>query len=218
MKSIKSVAQQHNCQTTYRPNLCGTAQRLLALNQTHAMSETQLHAWCREKGLFAHQLKAWGEVFCSATAPESREARTALRELQVKHDRLPRELRRKEKALAEAAALLVLQKKFQALWEDEDKACAVIRLDARTVQRWRHPGHQDGDLRLAGKRRIAVPANKFSHAERQAALALINSNQFKDLPPSQIVPRLAEQGLYVASGSTLYRLCYVKSASRPIAA
>ena len=99
----------------------GPAQRLLALNQTHAMSETRLHAWCREKGLFAHQLKAWGEAFCSATAPESREARPALRELQVKHDGLQRELRRKEKALAEAAALLVLQKKFQALWEDEEK-------------------------------------------------------------------------------------------------
>ena len=47
--------------------------------------------------------------------------RTALRELQVKHDGLQRELRRKEKALAEAAALLVLQKKFQALWEVEKK-------------------------------------------------------------------------------------------------
>lgn len=39
----------------------------------------------------------------------------ALRELQVKHDRLQRELRRKEKALAESAALLVLQKKLQPL-------------------------------------------------------------------------------------------------------
>jgi hypothetical protein len=85
------------------------------------MPETQLHAWCREKGLFEHQLKAWGEAFCNATAPESREARTALREWQVKHDGLQRELRRKEKALAQAAALLVLQKKFQALWEDEEK-------------------------------------------------------------------------------------------------
>ena len=74
-----------------------------------------------EKGLFEHQLKAWGEAFCSATTPESREAKTALRELQVKHDGLQCELRRKEKALAEAAALLVLQKKFQALWEDEEK-------------------------------------------------------------------------------------------------
>lgn len=94
---------------------------MLALNQTHAMAPTQLHAWCREKGLFEHQLKAWGEAFCSATVPESREAKTALRDLQVKHDGLQRELRRKEKALAEAAALLVLQKNFQALWEDEEK-------------------------------------------------------------------------------------------------
>ena len=61
----------------------------------------------------------WGEAFCSATAPESREAKTALRELQVKHDVLQRELRRKERTLA--AALLVLQKKFHALWEDEEK-------------------------------------------------------------------------------------------------
>ena len=59
----------------------GPAQRLLALNQTHAMTPTQLHAWCRENGLFEHQLKAWGEAFCSATTPESREAKTALREL-----------------------------------------------------------------------------------------------------------------------------------------
>ena len=86
------------------------------------------------------------------------------------------------------------------------KACALIGLDARTVQRWRRPGHQQGDLRVAGKRRITVPPNKFSQAERQAALALVNSDQFKDLPPSQIVPRLADQGRYVASESSLYRL------------
>ena len=86
------------------------------------------------------------------------------------------------------------------------KACALIGLDARTVQRWQHPGNQQGDLRVGNKRRITVPPNKLSEAERQAALELINSEQFKDLPPSQIVPRLADQGLYVASESTLYRL------------
>ena len=85
------------------------------------MSDTQLLAWCREKGLLEHQLKAWGKAFCSATALECNESRPALRELQVKHDGLQRELSRKEKALAEAAALLVLQKKFQLLWEDEEK-------------------------------------------------------------------------------------------------
>lgn len=86
------------------------------------------------------------------------------------------------------------------------KACALIGLDARTVQRWRRPENQEGDLRVGDKRRITVPPNKFSEAERQAALEVVNSDQFKDLPPSQIVPRLADQGLYVASESTLYRL------------
>ena len=98
----------------------GPAQRLQALLETHALSQSQLHAWCREKGLFEHQLKAWREAFCSATASDSRESKTALRELQAKHEVLQRDLRRKERALAEAAALLVLQKKFQALLGDED--------------------------------------------------------------------------------------------------
>ena len=98
----------------------GAAQRLQALLETHVMPQTQLHAWCREKGLFEHQLKAWRDAFCSVPASDSRESKTALRELQVKHDGLQRDLRRKERALAEAAALLVLQKKFQALLGDED--------------------------------------------------------------------------------------------------
>ena len=101
--------------------LWSPAQRLLALHETHALTGEDLHAWCRHKGLFEHQLKAWREAFCSAAGPESRESKTALRELQVKHEKLQRELSRKEKALAEAAALLVLQKKYQALWEGEEK-------------------------------------------------------------------------------------------------
>lgn len=96
------------------------AQRLLALHQTHDLSGAALHAWCREKGLFEHQLIAWRDAFCAASSPESRESKLAVRELQTRNDGLQRELRRKEKALAEAAALLVLQKKFQALWEDEE--------------------------------------------------------------------------------------------------
>ncbi len=98
----------------------GACQRLQALLETHALSQTQLHAWCREKGLFEHQLKAWRDAFCSVPASDSRETKAALRELQTKHEGLQRDLRRKEKALAEAAALLVLQKKFQALLGDED--------------------------------------------------------------------------------------------------
>jgi len=94
------------------------AQRLLALQHTHGLAGTELHAWCREQGLFEHQLIAWRDAFCVTAAPEARESKLALRELQTRYENLQRELRRKEKALAEAAALLVLQKKFQALWED----------------------------------------------------------------------------------------------------
>lgn len=100
------------------------AERLLALQESHGLSGEALYAWCREKGLFEHQLTAWREAFCSSpdpeTAQERRESKAELRALQGKHEVLQRELRRKERALAEAAALLVLQKKFQALLGDED--------------------------------------------------------------------------------------------------
>lgn len=100
------------------------AQRLLALQESHGLSGEARHAWCREKGLFEHQLSSWREAFCSGAQPESaqdqRESKAELKTLQGKHEVLQRELRRKERALAEAAALLVLQKKFQALLGDED--------------------------------------------------------------------------------------------------
>ena len=97
------------------------AQRLLALHRTHGLSGAALHAWCRENGLFEHQLITWHDAFCAVASPESRESKLAVRELQTRNDGLQRELRRKEKALAEAAALLVLQKKFRAMWEDEER-------------------------------------------------------------------------------------------------
>ena len=97
------------------------AQRLLALHRTCGLSGAALHAWCREKGLFEHQLITWHDAFCALASSESRESKLAVRELQTRNDGLQRELRRKEKALAEAAALLVLQKKFRAMWEDEER-------------------------------------------------------------------------------------------------
>ena len=89
------------------------------------------------------------------------------------------------------------------------KACAVIGLTARTVQRWVEAGKNVlylGDRRTPDQRVHNCPPNKLSDAEREVALGVLNSAEFKDLPPSQIVPRLADQGRYVASESTLYRL------------
>jgi len=102
-----------------RPQDWSAEEQLVALHETHDLSGETLHAWCREKGLFAHHLASWKTAFCAngKAAPVTREIRT----LKDENEKLKRELVRKEKALAEAAALLILQKKFRALWEDEVK-------------------------------------------------------------------------------------------------
>lgn len=96
-------------------------QRLLALQESHGLSGEALHAWCREHGLFTHQLTQWRQDFCqpASAPPLSKTDRQTIKQLKQEKQQLERELRRKEKALAEAAALLVLQKKYQALFEDE---------------------------------------------------------------------------------------------------
>ena len=98
------------------------AQRLMALHQSYALDDMARSGWCREHGVFEHQLVQWHQEFCTPVVPAaSREAAGAFRDLQRQHEQLQRELRRKEKALAEVAALLVLQKNFQALLEGADK-------------------------------------------------------------------------------------------------
>ena len=100
------------------------AERLLALHESHGLQGPALYAWCRENGLFEHQLVSWRQAFCATAEPESaqdaRASKAELKALQSQHEGLQRELRRKERALAEAAALLVLQKKFQALLGGEE--------------------------------------------------------------------------------------------------
>jgi hypothetical protein len=103
-----------------RPQDWSAEEQLVALHESYGLSGDALQAWCREKGLFAHHLAGWKAAFCvegKGSASGGREFRI----LKDENDSLKRELVRKEKALAEAAALLILQKKFRALWEDEAK-------------------------------------------------------------------------------------------------
>lgn len=81
-------------------------------------------------------------------------------------------------------------------------ACELLGLNRRTVQRWIK---QDiGDDRRAGPKR--PPANKLSGKEQAQVLSTVNQPEYRDLSPKQIVPRLADQGVYLASESTIYRL------------
>ncbi len=103
-----------------RPQDWSAEEQLLALHETHGLLGESLNAWCREKGLFAHHLSGWKAAFCAESKTGMPGARD-LRELRDENGQLKREIVRKDKALAEAAALLILQKKFRALWEDEVK-------------------------------------------------------------------------------------------------
>ena len=103
-----------------RPQDWTPEEQLVALHESHGLSGEVLQAWCRERGLFAHHLTSWKAAFCA----EAKETISGPRELRTLKDEivtLKREAVRKDRALAEAAALLILQKKFRALWEDGDK-------------------------------------------------------------------------------------------------
>lgn len=100
-----------------RPRDWTLEERLQMLLESHGLEEEARHAWCREKGVFPHHLEQWRQDF--SQGQDARSERVERKALKEENKRLQRELRRKEKALAESAALLVLQKKFQAFWEEK---------------------------------------------------------------------------------------------------
>jgi transposase len=97
------------------------AARLEAVIATAALDEAAKGAWCRQHGVYPQQLQQWRQAATQALA-EPEEARASPQ--QTKHDRklikeLEREVRRKDKALAETAALLVLSKKVSAIFNKD---------------------------------------------------------------------------------------------------
>jgi putative transposase len=86
----------------------------------------------------------------------------------------------------------------------QERACEVISLSERTLQRWQNDKAEGAcDRRPA---RVQTPKNRLDELERQRLLAIANSPEYGHLPPSQIVPRLVDRGEYVASESIFYRV------------
>ena len=83
-----------------------------------------------------------------------------------------------------------------------EACCECIEIGERTIQRWRKTPSGE-DMRMGPK---TEPKNKLCKRERTLVLAIMNRPEFRDLPPSQIVPQLADLGVYVASESTMWRL------------
>ncbi|MGA1564415.1 MAG: IS3 family transposase [Pontimonas sp.] len=209
------------------------AARFEAVLATASLDEAGKSAWCRANGVYPQELAAWRDSATLAlTDPEEAADRSGNKAARRRIKSLERELRRKDKALAEAAALLVLSKKLRGVLPNgrgrmivlEDRlqiardiedtyragarlaqACEVVGIDVRTLQRWkRDSGFTRGDKRPDAIR--PMPEHALSAAERAQVLQVANEPRFADMPPARIVPALADEGTYLASESTFSRV------------
>jgi transposase-like protein len=102
-----------------RPQDWSAQEKLAAVLEAATLNDEKLGAYLRNKGLHEAQLDQWQDQMLTGLSPAS--AQRNKNKTETKRVReLEKELRRKDKALAETAALLVLKKKAQAIWGDED--------------------------------------------------------------------------------------------------
>jgi len=81
-------------------------------------------------------------------------------------------------------------------------ACRVLGISLRTLQRWEKENGTEDKRTGPGQ----LPRNALSEAEREQVISISASREYRDLPPSQIVPKLADKGIYIASEATFYRI------------
>lgn len=99
--------------------------KFAAVLETAAFNESELSAYCRERGLYTEQIRQWREACEQANdwdKSQNQRLKEARKSDQQRLKELERDLRRKEKALAETAALLVLSKKAEAIWGRSEDA------------------------------------------------------------------------------------------------
>jgi len=195
------------------------------------LSEAELGAFLRKRGLQTTQLSSWRTTIAAALSerpPRKPEARSEQQRIRV----LEKELLRKDRALAEVTALLALRKKSRDDLEGRGRgrgrrhdaeerevigllvpaavqqgarrarACATLGLKLRPLQRWQRDD-APGDRRTGPRR---APGNRSCARERAQIVETVPSPEYHDLSPKQIVARLADRGIYLASESTIYRL------------
>ena len=99
-------------------------EKFLVVMETYSMPEIKLSEYCRSKGLYVEQVKKWRETCMNSNGQEqeiSKDLKAELQEEKKKSKSLEKDLNRKDKALAETAALLVLRKKLGAIFGDQEE-------------------------------------------------------------------------------------------------
>ena len=103
---------------------------------------------------------------------------------------------------SERRELIKLIREAQDAGARQEKACELLGLTARTVQRW----IEADDMTDKRTSAIKQPPNKLTELERQRIINTVNSVEYGHLPPSKIVPKLLDKGIWVASESSFYRV------------
>lgn len=120
-KALKDINMSSNLK--FNKKAMTSNDKLIVVMETYAFSEYELSEYCRKNGFYIDEIKKWRASCISSMDKEPaavKEIKEELLEEKRKYRNLEKELNRKEKALAEAAALLVLQKKLQAFREGEE--------------------------------------------------------------------------------------------------
>lgn len=105
-------------------NKWSSEDKFLVVLETYSMNEDELAEYCRQKGLYKEQIKSWKKVCLTANGRNLAQSKQLSQDLRIernKRNELEEELRNKEKALAEAASLLLLRKKARAIWGDREE-------------------------------------------------------------------------------------------------
>lgn len=104
-----------------RPQDWCSEEKLNLIMTCASLEEEQINAQCREHGIYPHHLQQWQQDFISDNMTNGKTKKSSeMKSLKKENKDLKRELRRKEKALAEAAAILILQKKVNAIWNNDE--------------------------------------------------------------------------------------------------
>lgn len=117
-----STGEMYSMAKEKRPQDWSLAERLEMVIACGGLDDEGISELCRTKGIYPHHVNQWKSDFASGkNAGTGPQKQVDSKKLKSENKALKRELNRKEKALAEAAALLVLQKKVNALWGNDDE-------------------------------------------------------------------------------------------------
>ncbi len=106
-----------------RPQDWCQEERFNIIMACHSLDEKSTSDYCRTRGIYLHHLKQWKQDFMNgATDNKATKRHAEIKNLKAENTALKKELTRKEKALAEAAALLILKKKVHEIWENDEES------------------------------------------------------------------------------------------------